>query len=117
MAATAAFAQGVTTIRNVAHLRIKECDRLSAPAAELRKAGVRVEELDDGLIVHGSLRSGGPAPVIDEKVMPFLSYGDHRMAMSLALLGFAGVHVVLDDPACVAKSFPHFWNEWEKVRA
>ncbi|HEU6437321.1 MAG TPA: 3-phosphoshikimate 1-carboxyvinyltransferase [Nitratidesulfovibrio sp.] len=117
VAATAAFAQGVTTIRNVAHLRIKECDRLSAPAAELRKAGVRVEELDDGLIVHGSLRSGGPAPVIDEKVMPFLSYGDHRMAMSLALLGFAGVQVALDDPACVAKSFPHFWNEWEKVRA
>lgn len=117
VAVTAAFARGVTRIRNVAHLRIKESDRLSAPAAELRKAGVRVDELDDGLVVHGALRRGGVARSGDGKVVPFLSYGDHRMAMSLALLGFAGVQSVLDDPACVAKSFPHFWNEWEKVRA
>lgn len=113
VAAIAAFAEGPTTVTNVAHLRIKECDRLAGPAAQLAKAGVRVDVHDDGLTVHPSGRESISAPA----GTVFETYGDHRMAMSLSLLGFAGVKVELDDPKCVAKSFPSFWRKWGKVAA
>lgn len=111
VAAVAAFAEGETVISNVAHLRIKECDRLASPSAELAKAGVVSEVLEDGLRIIGN-RAAIQAP----EGTQFCTYSDHRMAMSLSLLHFAGVDVQLDTPGCVAKSFPGFWKEWEKVR-
>ena len=112
VAALAAFAHGPTTVVNVAHLRIKESDRIAAPAAELRKVGVRVDEHADGLTVHGL----GQAPVVPQGTR-FAAHGDHRIAMSTALLGLHGADIALDDPAVVAKSFPHFWELWAQVRA
>jgi 3-phosphoshikimate 1-carboxyvinyltransferase len=118
VAAVAALAAGPTCISNVAHLRIKESDRLAAPATELAKVGCFVEVLDSGLRVtppeSGPRRPG--AGVI------FHAHGDHRIAMGMSLLGLPGIGgrkgfaVELDDPACVAKSFPLFWDEWKKVR-
>jgi 3-phosphoshikimate 1-carboxyvinyltransferase len=111
VAAVAAFASGDTTISNVGHLRIKECDRLASPAAELARAGVQCEVRDDGLVVHGAGRENiriAPGTV-------FSTYADHRMAMSMAVLEMAGQPVTVDDPACVGKSFPAFWEQWKKV--
>lgn len=108
VAVVAAFASGRTTIRNVAHLRIKESDRIAAPVQELGKAGIRGEELPDGLTIQGGVPHAASGTV-------FSAHGDHRMAMSLALLGLGGVHVELDDVTCVGKSFPSFWTLWEKV--
>lgn len=105
VAAVAAFATGRTVVRNVAHLRIKESDRIAAPAMELRKAGIVVEEHDDGLSVTGG-KPAAPAGTL------FSAHGDHRIAMSAALLAFAGVNVQLDDTACVGKSFPDFWERF-----
>jgi len=106
VAVLAAFAQGVSTIRNVPHLRIKESDRIAAPAANLRAAGITVEEREDGLRIEGGIPQ--PAPL-------FRAFGDHRIAMSAAVLGIRHGPVSLDAPAVVAKSFPAFWKLWEKV--
>lgn len=111
VAVAAALGQGVTTISNVAHLRIKESDRLSAVATELGRIGTKVEVLDDGLRID-------PASLPDEPrsgPMRFTTYGDHRIAMCLSLLELAGEQVELDDPGCVAKSFPRFFDQWRKV--
>lgn len=110
VAMVAAFAEGETRITNVAHLRIKESDRIAAPSAELRKAGIVTEELDDGLCIRGG-KPSAPAGTI------FASHGDHRIAMSTALLGLGGVDVQLDEPEVVQKSFPNFWELWKKVVA
>ncbi|MFZ5428554.1 MAG: 3-phosphoshikimate 1-carboxyvinyltransferase [Thermodesulfobacteriota bacterium] len=107
--AAAAQAKGPTTIRNVAHLRIKESDRLNACADELRKAGAEATTFEDGLTVK-------PNPIEAGKIVDFCTYGDHRMAMSMSLMEFAGVDVRLDKPGCVAKSFPGFWDQWRLVR-
>lgn len=108
VAVAAAFASGSTTIRNVAHLRIKESDRIAAPAEELRRVGIAVEEHDDGMTVHGGV------PRIPAGTV-FRAHGDHRIAMSAAILGLSGGVVQLDDPNVVRKSFPHFWDLWRKV--
>ncbi len=108
VAVVAAFASTPTTIENVAHLRIKETDRLAACATEVARAGAMTEIVDDSLIIRpGRLPKGYP--------VEFTTYGDHRMAMSMALFGLAGIEVSLDNPACVGKSFPGFWDEWEKI--
>ena len=106
LAAVACFAKGPTTIRNVAHIRYKETDRLQALATELRKIGVKVEELADGLrIIPGGLHGA----TID-------TYNDHRMAMSLALVGLVIPGVVIRHPGCVAKTYPHFFEDLERLR-
>ncbi len=110
VATVAAFANGPTRISNVAHLRIKESDRLQGVADELTRAGARIEVLEDGLVVHPFESGPNLEPV-------FKSYDDHRMPMSLSLLGLrSGREVRLDNTACVAKSFPGFWDEWKKIR-
>ena len=112
VAMTAAFAEGVTRIRNIAHLRIKECDRLSACAAELARIGVKTEETQDSLTIYGL----GPSKPAVPAGTTFCTYNDHRMAMSCALFGLVpGNAVVVDSPAVVRKSFPEFWNVWEAL--
>ena len=110
-AVLAAFAEGQSSIRGVAHLRIKECDRIAAPAGELGKAGVLVEEREDGLVVHGN-----PERDLQGRDLALLAHGDHRMAMSLSLLECKGASVRLDNPAVVNKSFPTFWDVWKEIR-
>ena len=118
VAAAAAHAEGVTRIENVAHLRIKESDRLAAPAEELAKAGCVVEVTESGLVITPP--EDGPRPPAQGAI--FHTHNDHRMAMSLSLLGLPGLcgasgfAVKLDNPGCVAKSFPAFWEVWKKVR-
>jgi 3-phosphoshikimate 1-carboxyvinyltransferase len=105
----ASFAEGDTRIRNVAHLRIKESDRLMAVSTQLRRVGIATELFEDGIAIRpGTLPSGRAAKLS--------TFGDHRIAMSMSLLELGGVRVELDDPACVAKSFPLFWEKWETVR-
>ena len=101
LGAVACFAMGPTTIRNVGHIRHKETDRIAALATELRKVGASVEEFQDGLrIIPGELHGA----VID-------TYKDHRMAMSLALVGLKIPGVVINDPGCVGKTYPGFWQD------
>ena len=106
LAAVACFADGPTRVRNVAHIRHKETDRLAAVATELRKLGAGVDEHADGLTVHPRPLTGC---VVD-------TYKDHRMAMSLAVIGLRVPGVVIDDPGCVAKTYPGFWQDWERLR-
>ena len=101
LAAVACFADGPTTIRNVAHIRHKETDRLAALATELRRLGAEVEEFADGLTIR-------PAPLRGATVE---TYNDHRMAMSLALVGLRVPGVVITNPGCVAKTYPRFFED------
>jgi len=100
LAVTALFAEGETTIRNVANLRLKECDRISATATELKKLGATVEEFPDGLTIRPAELHGAE---ID-------TYDDHRMAMSFALAGLRVPDVVIKNPDCVTKTFPDFFE-------
>ena len=109
VAVLAALAGSPTRIFNVAHLRLKESDRAQAMATELGRIGARVELDADGLRIF-------PQPLPRGKRIRFCTYQDHRVAMSLSLLELAGIQVELDQPGCVAKSFPGFWEAWEKVR-
>jgi 3-phosphoshikimate 1-carboxyvinyltransferase len=107
LAAVALFADGPTTISRVAHVRHKETDRIGALATELRKLGAAVEERDDGLrIIPGSLRGAE----ID-------TYDDHRMAMSLALVGLGTPGVVIRDPGCTGKTYPRFFEDLQRCRS
>jgi 3-phosphoshikimate 1-carboxyvinyltransferase len=105
LAAVACFADGPTTIRNVGHIRHKETDRLAALATEIRRLGPGVEEFDDGLTIT-------PGPLHGATVQ---TYHDHRMAMSLALVGLRVPGVVIDNPACVAKTYPGFFTDLERL--
>lgn len=105
LAVVAAFAQGDTVITGAAHLRHKESDRLAAVAAELAKMGIKVAETAEGLIVPGGAPHGA---VID-------TYDDHRIAMSFAVAGLRIPGVRIREPQVVAKSFPDFWEYWEKL--
>ncbi len=107
LAAVALFAAGPTTITGVAHIRHKETDRLAALTAELRKLGAEVDERADGLrITPRALHSA----VID-------TYQDHRMAMSLALVGLAVPGVVIRDPGCTRKTYPRYFDDLAALRS
>lgn len=105
LAVVAAFAEGSTEISNIAHLRIKECDRLSATAAELRKMGVEVDEFSDRMVIHGKGGVGLRGAEIE-------TYHDHRMAMSMAVAGLRIEGIRITGEECVAKSFPDFWDRF-----
>ncbi|HYX24086.1 MAG TPA: 3-phosphoshikimate 1-carboxyvinyltransferase [Thermoanaerobaculia bacterium] len=111
LAALAPFAEGETLIHNVAHLRIKESDRLEAMATELEKLGADVREGRDSLWIPG-LWSAAEPPSATVHVDP---RGDHRIAMSLALVGLRRPGVVIDHPEVVAKSYPGFWRDLLKI--
>jgi 3-phosphoshikimate 1-carboxyvinyltransferase len=106
LGAVACFAEGPTTIRNVGHIRHKETDRLAALAAELRRVGAEVEEFADGLTIT-------PRPLHGAEIE---TYNDHRMAMSLALIGLRVPGIVIKNPGCVAKTYPDFFADLERLR-
>jgi 3-phosphoshikimate 1-carboxyvinyltransferase len=108
LAVTALFADGVTRIRNVAHIRHKESDRIAALAAELRKLGARVDEYPDGLLID---------PPTPDRLhgARIATYDDHRLAMSFALAGLRIPSVTILDPGCVAKTYPGFWTDFQRV--
>ncbi len=105
LAAVALFANGTTTIRGVAHIRHKETDRIHALAVELRKFGAEVEEREDGLVIT-------PRPLHGAEID---TYDDHRMAMSMALVGLAVPGVVIRNPDCTAKTYPEFFRDLERI--
>ena len=106
LAAIALFAGGKTSIRNVHHLRHKESDRLGAIAHEWSRIGGRIEELEDGIIIYGKRGLSGTA------VDP---HNDHRMAMSLAVVGLKVSGIRIKNETCVDKSFPRFWELWDSL--
>ncbi len=105
LAAVALFAEGPTVIRNVAHIREKETDRISDLTCELRRLGAIVDEQADGLTIH-------PAPLRPARIQ---TYDDHRMAMSLSLVGLRSKGVCITNPACVRKTFPDYWSVLEEL--
>ncbi|WP_374352500.1 3-phosphoshikimate 1-carboxyvinyltransferase [Chitinimonas sp.] len=102
IAVLALFADGTTTIRNVASWRVKETDRLSAMATELRKVGAVVEEGAD------YLRITPPAQLTPDAVID--TYDDHRMAMCFSLVALGGTPIRINDPKCVSKTFPEYFD-------
>ena len=118
LAVVALFADGPTTIRNVAHIRDKETDRIGDLTCELRRLGATVVEHADGLTIapaaHTRAESPGPggAGLHGATVK---TYDDHRMAMSLARVGLRVPGVLVADPACVGKTFPHYWDRLDAI--
>ena len=105
LAVCALFAEGTSRLGGLATLRLKESDRVSALAAELRKLGAAIKEGEDFLEIsprplHGTLLE---------------THKDHRMAMSLALAGLRVPGVVIQNPQCVTKSYPGFWEEFRRL--
>jgi 3-phosphoshikimate 1-carboxyvinyltransferase len=106
LAVLAPFARRSVVIRNIAHVRLQESDRLHAVATELQRLGVRVQELNDGLRIEPStIRPGAVA-----------TYDDHRLAMAFALIGLRAPGIVIRDPDCVRKTFPDFFARLERLR-
>jgi 3-phosphoshikimate 1-carboxyvinyltransferase len=105
LAVVSAFARGTTRIRNVAHLRVKESDRLASVADGLTRMGITATCTDDGLVVAG----GRPHEAeID-------TYDDHRIAMSFAVAGLKTPGIIIRNERCVEKSFPNFWEVFSKL--
>ena len=105
LSTVAVFADSPTTIRSVGHMRHKETDRISAVVTELRRAGIRAEEFDDGLRVY----PGTPQPA------EIQTYDDHRMAMSFSLLGLRASGIRILDPGCTAKTYPNYFEDLERL--
>jgi 3-phosphoshikimate 1-carboxyvinyltransferase len=102
LAVAALFAEGTTTLTNIASWRVKETDRITAMATELRKLGAVVEEGPDYLRVTPPEQWQTPAAGIG-------TYDDHRMAMCFSLAAFGPLPVRINDPGCVAKTFPDYF--------
>jgi 3-phosphoshikimate 1-carboxyvinyltransferase len=105
LAVLAAFRDGQTVIDRVAHLRIKESDRLAAIVTELKRAGIDARELPDRVVINGGVMR--PANIE--------TYNDHRMAMCFAVAGLVVPGIRIRDQQCVDKSFPSFWEELNKL--
>ncbi len=107
LAILALFAEGTTTLRNIASWRVKETDRIAAMATELRKVGATVEEGAD------FIRITPPASLISHAVID--TYDDHRMAMCFSLVALGRVPVRINDPGCVAKTFPDYFQRFAAI--
>lgn len=107
LAVTALFADGTTTLRNIASWRVKETDRIAAMATELRKVGATVEESADYIKITPPAKLT-PNAVID-------TYDDHRMAMCFSLVSLGGVPITINDPKCVAKTFPDYFERFAAI--
>ena len=107
LAAVAPFALSPTRIRGIASARVKETDRVSATCTELKRLGVQVEEHEDGMTIH-PCQSFQPADI--------QTYNDHRMAMAFSLIGLRFDGVTIENPSCVSKTFPNFFEVLETLR-
>ncbi len=105
LAVLASVAKGKTKITNVGSLKVKETDRITAIKNELEKCGITVEAGEDYLVIEG----GKPTPAQIE------TYDDHRMAMSFAVLGLTVPGIKIENPTCVSKSFPEFWELFDSL--
>jgi len=102
LAVAAACAEGTTVIRDAKELRVKESDRIAALCAELKKFGVAVNELEDGMVIRGTETLVGAV---------CNSHGDHRIAMAMVIAGLcARGETVVEDCACIKTSFPEFMD-------
>ena len=108
LAAIAPFANSPTVIRGIASARVKETDRVAAMCAELRRLGVPVDEYPDGLKI---------TPVEHLQPARIQTYDDHRMAMAFALAGLRSAGVEIENPGCVAKTFPNYFEVLNRLRA
>lgn len=124
LAALACFADGVTTLRGLRTLRVKETDRLEALRVELTKLGASVEVIgptgDEGLRIAPPDRAGSsvfPARAGECPPIEFETYHDHRMAMSLALVALRRPGIRIRNPSCVAKTYPRFWADFASLFA
>ena len=109
VAVTALFADGESTLRNIASWRVKETDRLAAMAKELRKLGAKVEEGPDYLKILPPPRSEFTSHACID------TYDDHRIAMSFSLAAVGGVPIRINDPGCVSKTFPGYFDELARI--
>lgn len=107
LAILALFAEGTTTLRNIASWRVKETDRIAAMATELRKVGATVIEGQDFITITPPEKLT-PNAVID-------TYDDHRMAMCFSLVCLGGVPITINDPKCVAKTFPDYFEVFKSI--
>jgi 3-phosphoshikimate 1-carboxyvinyltransferase len=105
LAAVAVFAETPTRVRGIGFIRGKETDRIRAVVTELRRAGIHAVEHDDGFTVH----PGAPTPT------RFDTYDDHRMAMSLSLIGLRAPGIEIADPRCVSKTYPGFFADLARL--
>jgi 3-phosphoshikimate 1-carboxyvinyltransferase len=105
LAAVAVFADSPTRVRGIGFIRGKETNRVAAVVTELRRAGIDAVEDEDGFTVH----PGVPRPT------RFATYEDHRMAMSLSLLGLRAPGIEIADPGCVAKTYPDFFTDLARL--
>jgi len=105
LAAVAVFAETPTRVRGIGFIRGKETDRIHAIVTELKRAGIKAVEHEDGFTIE----PGEPAPA------RFATYDDHRMAMSLSLLGLRVSGVEIDNPGCVAKTYPTFFEDLRRL--
>ena len=109
LAAVAAFAEGTSRFTNIEHIRFKECDRISDYRAELEKAGVKTEETQDSLIIHGSGKGVRGGAVIN-------GHYDHGVIMALTAVGLASdLGVTIDDPRHVAQTYPNFFDDLASI--
>ncbi len=106
IAAVAVFADSPTTITGIGFIRRKETDRIAAVVAELQRLGIEATEDSDGFTVN-------PGPTKDAIIE---TYDDHRMAMSMALIGYKRSGVTISDPRCVAKTFPNYFDQMDRLR-
>jgi len=106
IATTALFAQGTTSIRNIYNWRVKETDRLSAMATELRKVGAEVIEGEDYISI---------TPPESLKHAEIDTYNDHRIAMCFSLIALSDTPVTINDPKCTAKTFPDYFEKLAQV--
>jgi 3-phosphoshikimate 1-carboxyvinyltransferase len=107
IAAVAVFADSPTTVTGIGFIRHKETDRISAVVSELQRLGIQASEDPDGFTVT-------PGLTIDAIVE---TYDDHRMAMSMALIGYKRPGVSISDPNCVAKTFPNYFDQMDRLRS
>lgn len=107
LAVAALFAKGPTTLKGIANWRVKETDRMAAVSTELEKLGARTEVGEDHLVVHPP-----------ETIQPasIATYDDHRMAMAFSLAACGPAEIIIQDPACVAKTFPDYFSVLENLR-
>jgi len=107
LAVIAPFASTPTRIRGIASARVKETDRIAATCTELTRLGVRVDEHEDGMTIY---------PCEEFRPTTVQTYNDHRMAMAFSLIGLRVNGIMIENPSCVSKTFPNFFEVLDRLR-